>query len=67
MIAAYNTTSPKVTQVVDLGGTLVSLLKDIDTVLYTNKNFLLSSWISDARSFSDNKTEQDFLEVSHGA
>jgi alpha-N-acetylglucosaminidase len=64
MISAWNSTSPNVTAVQDHGATLVQLLQDLDTVLATNKNFLLSEWIADARSWSSNGTLQAFYEVS---
>ncbi|RSH90666.1 hypothetical protein EHS25_001271 [Saitozyma podzolica] len=62
MISAWNSTSPNVTAVQDRGATLVQLLQDLDTVLATNKNFLLSEWIADARSWSSNGTLQAFYE-----
>jgi len=44
------------------GQAIVQLLRDVDAVVATDKNFLLSTWIQDARSWSDNDEEKALLE-----
>lgn len=45
------------------GKVLIDLLETLDTVLATNKNFLLSTWLTDARSWAgDNSSVEDFFE-----
>ncbi|MBV8389145.1 MAG: alpha-N-acetylglucosaminidase [Mucilaginibacter sp.] len=40
----------------------LELISDMDRLLATRKDFLLGLWIADARSQSNNKTEQDIYE-----
>lgn len=62
MIAAWNTTTPDLGKVRSAGAQIVDLLNDVDAILGTDKNFLLSTWIKDARSWSSDKQLQDFME-----
>lgn len=64
MISAWNQTSANTSYVQELGSTLVSLFSDLDIVLATDDNFLLSNWIGEATAWSDNSTLQAFYEVS---
>lgn len=41
---------------------LLKMLDDLDAITGTNENFLLGKWLEDARSWGDNKEEQDFFE-----
>ncbi|KAL1405857.1 hypothetical protein Q8F55_007535 [Vanrija albida] len=62
MIAAWNTTTPNLDTVRAAGAQIVDLLNDVDAILGTDKNFLLSTWIKDARAWESDKTLQDFME-----
>ena len=64
MISSWNTSDPDPVRITKFGTAIVGLLKDVDAILGTNQNFLLSTWIQDARSWSDDPAGQDFLEVS---
>ena len=44
------------------GATIISLLNDTDTVLATDKNFLLAPWISSARAWGATPAAKDFME-----
>jgi alpha-N-acetylglucosaminidase len=46
------------------GSNLIQLLRDLDSVLSTNDNFRLSTWIQSARSWARNDTEADFYEYN---
>lgn len=46
------------------GSNLIQLLRDLDSVLSTNDNFRLSTWIQSARSWVRNDTEADFYEYN---
>ncbi|KAH1545996.1 hypothetical protein KXX57_004166 [Aspergillus fumigatus] len=46
------------------GSNLIQLLRDLDSVLSTNDNFRLSTWIQSARSWVRNDTEADFNEYN---
>lgn len=45
-----------------LGKRIVELLTDVDAILATDKNFLLSTWIKDARAYADTTDRADFME-----
>ena len=64
MLAAWNQTAANISQVREIAQTFIEVLKDIDNVASTNEKFLLSKWIANARKWSDDPAEQDFLEVS---
>ena len=51
------------------GASLVSLIDDLDELLYTDENFLLSTWIEDARQWAEegcrvNKSYAAYLEYT---
>jgi alpha-N-acetylglucosaminidase len=43
---------------------LLTLLDDYDSLLSSDTNWMLGTWIAWARSWSDDKTEQDFFEFN---
>ena len=43
---------------------LLTLLEDYDSLLSSDTNWMLGTWIAWARSWSDDKTEQDFFEFN---
>ena len=63
MIAAWNTSTAETSSITDLGESLQDLLSDMDRILSTDENFLVSGWIHSARSWT-NGTDEDtrFLE-----
>jgi alpha-N-acetylglucosaminidase len=46
-----------------LGARIVDLLRDVDAVLATDKNFLLAPWVDDARRWGADAAEADFMET----
>jgi alpha-N-acetylglucosaminidase len=42
---------------------MLGLLRDLDELLATRKEFLLGVWLTDARKFGDTKAEQDLYEL----
>lgn len=54
LIAAYHSSTASAKTIKQSGAPLLSLLSDLDTLLYTNPNFLLSTWIEDARYWAGN-------------
>ncbi|KAK9259045.1 tim-barrel domain-containing protein [Lipomyces tetrasporus] len=62
----YNTTNPSTftfSEVIDRGQPLLDVLRTADSVLYTDVNFLLGSWIARARALADgNDTIADYYE-----
>ncbi|KAK9320025.1 tim-barrel domain-containing protein [Lipomyces orientalis] len=62
----YNTTNPSAStfsEVIDRGQPLLDVLRTADSVLYTDVNFLLGSWIARARALADgNDTIADYYE-----
>ncbi|KAK9243388.1 tim-barrel domain-containing protein [Lipomyces tetrasporus] len=62
----YNTTNPSAStfsEVIDSGQPLLDVLRTADSVLYTDVNFLLGSWIARARALADgNDTIADYYE-----
>ena len=51
LIAVYNSSSSP-SDVSAAGARLVQLVDDLDKVLYTDENFLLNTWIEDARQWA---------------
>lgn len=63
LLAAWNTTNPSTIKIQTIGAELIGILDAVDTVLSTNENFKLSTWISAARtSAGTQKDLKDFLE-----
>ncbi|KAI0780775.1 alpha-N-acetylglucosaminidase [Trametes elegans] len=52
LVATYNDSSSTAETVTAAGAPLLALLADLDGLLYTNGNFLLSRWIADARKWA---------------
>ncbi|ORX34236.1 tim-barrel domain-domain-containing protein [Kockovaella imperatae] len=61
MIASWKHGNQKA-EIESAGRSIVDLLKDVNRILGTDDHFLLSSWIADARSWSDDSATQDFYE-----
>ncbi|KAI0964544.1 hypothetical protein AcW1_010249 [Taiwanofungus camphoratus] len=65
LVSEYYTPGATAASVTGAGQSLLAILSDLDTLLYTSDNFLLSTWISDARSLSDNnETYAAYLEYN---
>ncbi|KAG1689557.1 Alpha-N-acetylglucosaminidase [Nymphon striatum] len=62
MMASYRAKSLHDLQV--QSGELLDVLVDLETILATNKHFLLGTWVQSARSMSDDVKEQDFYEMN---
>lgn len=60
MIAAWKAGDKA--KVETLGKRIVEMLVDLDAVLATDKNYLLSTWINDARAWGTTPEEADFME-----
>lgn len=60
MIAAWKAGDKA--KVTELGKRIVEMLNDLDGVLATDKNYLLSTWVADARKYGITPQEQDFME-----
>ena len=52
LINVWNTTSSTPREVVSASQPMLELVRDLDTLLYTNENYLLSSWIADAKQWA---------------
>jgi len=65
LVAEFYTSGATAASVTAAGQPLLTILSDVDTLLYTSSDFLLSNWISDARSLSDNnETYANYLEYN---
>ncbi|KAI0348304.1 alpha-N-acetylglucosaminidase [Trametopsis cervina] len=63
LIAVWNSTTTTAQDVARAGLPLVHILEDLDSLLYTNENFLLSTWIAGAKQWGGkNETYEAFLE-----
>ncbi|KAI0348305.1 glycoside hydrolase family 89 protein [Trametopsis cervina] len=63
LISIWNSTSASPNAVATAGARMVDLLGDMDTLLYTNENYLLSTWIADAKQWGKgNASYEAFLE-----
>ncbi|GJJ10855.1 hypothetical protein Clacol_005083 [Clathrus columnatus] len=60
LVVTYNDTSTTGSDVRHASQPLVSILSDLDDLLYTNEHFLLSKWISDARRWAQNSTDANY-------
>ncbi|GJE88536.1 alpha-N-acetylglucosaminidase C-terminal domain-containing protein [Phanerochaete sordida] len=52
LVNVWNSSSSTSHDVSAAGALLLDLVKDLDTLLYTNENYLLSSWIADAKQWA---------------
>ncbi|KAH9857034.1 alpha-N-acetylglucosaminidase [Lenzites betulinus] len=67
LVTTYNSSTSTAHAVSAAGRPLLTLLSDLDTLLYTNEHFLLSSWIADARKWAhgaDAKAYGAYLEYN---
>lgn len=65
LIATWNSSTSSADAIKIAGKPLLQILSDMDAVLYTNENFLLSKWIGDAKSWDHgNKSYAQYLEYS---
>jgi len=65
LIAEYNSASATPSSIQTTGKPLLEMLSNLDELLSTNDNFLLSTWISDARSLAGSDSAYaDFLEYN---
>ncbi|EGN99592.1 glycoside hydrolase family 89 protein [Serpula lacrymans var. lacrymans S7.3] len=65
LVDTYNSTTSSSSDVSTAGAPLITLLKDVDSVLLTDTHFLLSNWISAARNWAhDNSTYAAYLEYN---
>ncbi|KAI6716539.1 hypothetical protein PZA11_004205 [Diplocarpon coronariae] len=62
LVKAYSSPSPSINTLSAIGANLTTLLHTLDAVLSTNPAFSLSTYISEARAFSENEALQDFYE-----
>ena len=58
LIAVYNSSS-SASDVSMAGAQLVQLADDLDELLYTDENFLLSTWVEDARQWAEEGCQVD--------
>lgn len=64
-IDTWNTTNSGPQDVANAGMPLVNILQDLDDLLFTNENFLLSTWIADAKQWANgNASYEAFLEYT---
>ncbi|KAF9448419.1 glycoside hydrolase family 89 protein [Macrolepiota fuliginosa MF-IS2] len=61
LITTYNTPNTTTQAVSDAGSPLLSILADLDALLGTNENFLLSTWISDARQWAHGSQDASYV------
>ncbi|KAH9914712.1 glycoside hydrolase family 89 protein [Fomitopsis serialis] len=65
LVSTYNASGATSTSVTAAGEPLLTIISDVDAVLWTNDNFLLSNWIASARSWAgSNSTYADYLEYN---
>ncbi|PSR71093.1 hypothetical protein PHLCEN_2v13062 [Hermanssonia centrifuga] len=65
LVETYNSPVSTPNQVSSLGDVLLDLLQDVETLLATNENYLLSTWISDARQWDHgNASYGSYLEYN---
>ena len=63
LVSTFNDTASTPDDVSSAGQHVVDLLTNLDTLLYTNENYLLSTWIADAKQWSHgNDSYATFLE-----
>ncbi|KAI0692938.1 alpha-N-acetylglucosaminidase [Cytidiella melzeri] len=63
VIAVWNSTTTSPSDVSHIGSQLVDVIRDLDTLLYTNENYLFSTWIADAKQWSGgNASYEAYLE-----
>ena len=65
LVATFTASTSTAVEVSSAGQVLLDLLHDIDTLLFTNEHFLLSTWITDARHWaSGNESYAAYLEYN---
>lgn len=65
LIVTWTSLNSSADAIKSAGTLLVQILEDMDAVLYTDENFLLSTWIADAKSWNrGNETYAKYLEYN---
>ncbi|KAL3444836.1 tim-barrel domain-containing protein [Aspergillus insuetus] len=64
LVSVYTGSSPTAMNIDAVGKKVIAILQTIDDVLSTNENFMLSTWISKARSWAPSSTIADFYEYN---
>ncbi|KAF9820748.1 hypothetical protein IEO21_01191 [Rhodonia placenta] len=65
LVSEYYSSGATSASVTAAGQPLLTIITDLDTLLYTSPYFLLSNWVSDARSLANgNTTYADYLEYN---
>lgn len=65
LLSVYNSTDSTPESVGEVGDSLLSLLQDLDRLLFTNSDFLLSNWIKDAKQWAGHdKSYAKYLEYN---
>jgi alpha-N-acetylglucosaminidase len=65
LVAIYNASNSSSSEVRQAGQPLLAILLDLDDLLMTDDNFLLSNWIRDARSWAHGNTSYEaYLEYN---
>ncbi|KAF8582036.1 glycoside hydrolase family 89 protein [Ramaria rubella] len=60
LVATYSTNGIAATAIAKASESLLTILSDLDSLLLTNENFLLSNWISDARSWANSERDSGY-------
>lgn len=60
LISTFNSPTSKEANVASAAKSLLTLLSDLDALLYTNKDFLLSNWIKMARGLAANTNDASY-------
>ena len=65
LVETYNNSRSTQGSFAQKGETLIQLLTDLDSILLTNRNFRLSTWLDSAQAWAHgNKTEEAYLEYN---
>ncbi|KAH9926415.1 alpha-N-acetylglucosaminidase [Fomitopsis serialis] len=65
LVSAYSAGGASAASVTAAGAPLLAILHDLDTLLWTDANFLLPTWLASARSIAGgNTTYADYLEYN---
>ena len=62
LLDTWNSTASNSLSILAAGAKIEELLLDVDAILATNDNYLLSKWIGEAKSWSTSPSEVAFLE-----
>ncbi|KAK7695253.1 hypothetical protein QCA50_002443 [Cerrena zonata] len=65
LVTQFNSSSTSPKDISTRGSRMINLLKDLDRLLYTNENFLFSTWIADALQWAgSNSSYATYLEYN---